>query len=101
MVGSVVSKSRASVLIATLTTVTSRIDMIAPSTTTPATAITPRSRPWSAGDVAVHEAVAHEHVDRPAGGRDREPELRGQLGERRVVLGVVEHEQRADLRERE
>src|SRR3954468_19314012 len=43
MVGSVVLNSFASVLIATLTTVTSRIDMIAPSTTTEATSISSRS----------------------------------------------------------
>jgi hypothetical protein len=36
-------KSRASVLMATLTTVVSRIDMIAPSTTTDATSMTSRS----------------------------------------------------------
>src|SRR3954468_15265900 len=47
IVGSVVSNSRASVLIATLTTVTSRIDMIAPSTTTHATIMRSRSRPVS------------------------------------------------------
>jgi hypothetical protein len=43
----VVSNSAASVLIATLTTVTSRIDMIAPSTTTQATIISSWSSPVS------------------------------------------------------
>src|SRR5947208_8664494 len=38
---------------ATLTTVTSRIDMIAPRTTTEATSISPRSRPASAGGVGM------------------------------------------------
>src|SRR4051812_46559704 len=43
MVVSEVWKSRASVLIATLTTVVSRIDMMAPRTTTDATSSSPRS----------------------------------------------------------
>src|SRR6187551_1421738 len=46
MVESDVLKSWARVLIATLTTVTSRIDMIAPRTTHSATSIRPRSSAW-------------------------------------------------------
>ena len=68
IVGSVVSKSCASVLIATFTTVTSRIDMIAPSTTTAATAISPRSRPDAARNrervlVAARELFAERGLD--------------------------------------
>jgi len=56
IVGSVVWNSRASVLIATFTTVTSRIDMIAPSTTTQATIISARSSPVSLA-AGVEEAI--------------------------------------------
>ena len=48
-----VERRATSVLIATLTTVVSRIDMIAPSTTTPAMASTPASRPATPGRGAV------------------------------------------------
>jgi hypothetical protein len=53
IVSSDVSKSPVRWLIATLTTVVSRIDMIAPRTTTIATVIRPRSRPRLGGGVAV------------------------------------------------
>src|SRR4051794_41050665 len=58
MVDSGASNSCASVLIATLTTVTSRMDMIAPSTTTEATSITPRSRAVSEARAGVETGGA-------------------------------------------
>src|SRR4051794_8791365 len=75
MVVSVVWNSRASVLMATLTTVTSRIDMMAPRTTTEATSIRPRSivaaGAGGGGDIAEQPSSPEGALDRHTGLRAR------------------------------
>src|SRR3954454_16981057 len=79
IVGRSVSKSRASVLIATLTTVVSRIDMIGPRTTTLAMVSSRRSS-LPSGSAAIGEILL---------GYEGEEDMVHELGDELVVEGLA------------